>query len=172
MLHDPPNPFFAAHANQRLATLEVANQVDAIAPPLYAIRDRLEKIEQALANLVRDDVDYVTALYAAAIDISGKVVDRTIPGQWIIDSWEAAKQKPPAPSICDIAGLAEGKKASAARHFLNALYDSRDQYPGLPERLERDDLRRFISLAPGVCEAIQQSTPPTTPPSDPEPTVG
>lgn len=171
MLHDPPNPFFAAHGNQRLATLEVANQVDAIAPPLYAIRDRLEKIEQALANLVRDDVDYVTALYAAAIDTSGIVVDRTNAGRWIIDCWVAAKQKPD-PSISDIALLAEGKKVNVARHFLNALCDSRDKYPGLPQRLERDDLRRFISLAPGVCEAIQQSTPPTTPPSDPEPTVG
>jgi hypothetical protein len=165
MLHDPPNPFFAAHADQRLATLEVATQVDAVAPPLYAIRDRLEKIERTLANLIRDDVDYVTALYAAAIDTSGIVVDRTNAGRWIIDSWCAAKQKPPEPTICDIALLAEGKKVSAARAFLNMLYDTRDRYPGLPERLERDDLRRFISLAPGVCEAIRQSAPP---PADPD----
>ncbi len=178
--NSPPNAFFAAQDEvrkvmnkQRRAQVWIAKGLKAIAdaqakeePPsdlngLATISTQLEKINNTLERLDRTETDYVTAIYAAVVDTSGIIVDRTNAGQWIIDAWKAVNSKMPPPTIFDIGGLNDGRKLNAYRKVVDVLVASRDLYPGLPQHLVEADIRRFIRLAPGVCEAIAALQVPT-----------
>jgi len=184
--YSPPNAFFSAQNEvhkvlnkQRRAQVWIAKGLQSIADAeakekpqldfsgLETISTQLEKINHTLERLDRTETDYVTALYAAVVDTSGIIVDRTNAGQWIIDAWKAANPKASAPTICEIGGLNDGRKVSAYRKVVDAMVASRDRYPGLPQHLVEADVRRFIRLAPGVCDAIAalQDSTPGAPPS-------
>ncbi|MES2057900.1 MAG: hypothetical protein V4564_18330 [Pseudomonadota bacterium] len=177
----PPNPFFAAQERLRLdlasrldALIEVqgAPREDEAVRPLWAIHaevaklaGQVEQIDDTLKRLDRDEVDYVTALYAATIDTSGIIVANTKAGNWIIDAWSACKPKSLAPTIRDIAKLRDNR--SMLGKFVERLEASARDYNGLAQKMNGRDIRRFISLAQGVCDAIDaEPAPPSSSPGD------
>jgi hypothetical protein len=180
----PPNAFFAAQEGQRLALLDIAERLGAaveeqrtnpIAPALRDIDQRLGKIDATMAQIEqtirgldqtigqfdRDTVDYVTALYAAAVDTTGVIVQNTNAGEWLAEAWKNCRQKT-APTICEIATLAN--KPSIARQFIAELIGSKNRFAGIAANMSEPDIRRFLSLAQGVCDAISSAPPPPPPP--------
>ncbi len=175
--HQLPNPYYAAIAREqrllaqqrdaqgaiehgigRLVEIQSERPEDHVSPALWAIERKLEKIDTTLGKFDRDDIDYVAALYAAAVDTSGVIVKNNAIGKWIVDAWLDAKPKSARlwrvdPGICDIATL-DGKNAASLGSFIAALDVLRPMASPLAAALEIRDFQRFVRLAKGVCEVI------------------
>lgn len=163
----PPNPYYAAQdrlrgdLSARLDWLIEAQKPDEeMLQLLRAIHAQLEKLTKGVTGIDKtldqfncDKVDYVTALYAAAIDTSGMIVRNTNAGRWIADAFSACKQKQPEPSIGDIAVIAT--KPQVLNSYLKELERTAGEYPGLAEKMSDRDMRRFVSLAQSVWNAIR-----------------
>lgn len=121
---------------------------------LGKIANSVSGIEQALQAFGRRDKDNVTALYAAAVDTTGDIVDRTVPGKWLI----AAKYN----SLKDIVASGKGKSGQQRRaEFIRRLRDEAANFnSGLPAVMTDDEIGRFYDLVPAVLKAITDSQNP------------
>jgi hypothetical protein len=126
-------------------------------PDTTAIEDKLDEIFEALQALGRRDTDNVTALYAAAVDTSGDIVGRTIPGQWL--------NKANYSSLQDIADPRGGESNDVRRsEFIKQLHYAADGFKsGLPAVMTDEEIGRFFDLAPATLKAIVESQEPRPP---------
>lgn len=101
------------------------------------------------------ETDNVTALYAAAIDTSGDVVERTIPGRWFVQA--------KFPTLKSIVDFGQKKPTRDKRdEFARRMIESAGSLEGLPAIMKQrpEELRRFFDLAPGVLAAIEAAGDP------------
>lgn len=140
---------------------EIARQFQPIVDELKTIGNRIQALDHG-------EVDHVVALVGAVVETSGKIVDNNNGGKWIINAWRECKQKPPEPSICDIANL-KGKPETS-RRFVAALLATADGFPGIAQKISGEDLRRFIRLSQGLCDVIGAPVPAPGPAAQPDDT--
>ena len=121
---------------------------------LGKIANSVGGIEQAVQAIGRRDKDNVTALYAAAVDTTGDIVDRTVPGKWL----NAAKYT----SLKDIVASGKGKSSQQRRaEFIRRLRDEAANFQsGLPVVMTDNEIGRFFDLVPAVLKAITDSQNP------------
>ena len=101
------------------------------------------------------ETDNVTALYAAAIDTSGDVVERTIPGKWFLQA--------KFPTLRNIVEFGQKKPTRDKRdEFIKRMIEAAGQLDGLPAIMKQrpEELGRFFDLAPGVLAAIEAAANP------------
>ena len=135
----------------REALPNAATTADTLNPLVLSV----DRLNATVGSFDRSEVDYVTALYAAAVETTGLVVVDTLPGQWLNAAWRTINPKSSHDrfAIGDIGTLAT--KPAQLRKFLAELRETADRYPGLSQRLTPEDLLRFARLATGVADAIQ-----------------
>jgi hypothetical protein len=103
-------------------------------------------IREGVNALGRRDADNVTALYAAAIDVSGDIVGRTTAGQWLN-----------AAGFDSLGGIVRAKPKLKRKDFVDRLRAAAKGFTGLPSVISDDEIGRFFDYAPGVLEAIEQT---------------
>jgi hypothetical protein len=108
-------------------------------------------IREGVHVLGRRDTDNVTALYAAAVDVSGDIVGRTNAGRWLNEA-----------GFASLAGIVRAKPKLKRKDFVDRLRAIAKGFTGLPSVLSDEEIGRFFDYAPSVLEAIEQV--PTTPP--------
>ncbi|RNJ44845.1 hypothetical protein B5V01_00695 [Mesorhizobium erdmanii] len=123
---------------------------DAIDKKLGEISAAINRLDETVQSLGLRDKDNVTALYAAVVDTSGDIVDRTIAGRW----FNEAKFQ----SLQDIVTFQKGKpQENRRKEFVRRLHETNTFSGGLPWVVSDSDLVRFFDLAPAVMNAIAAS---------------
>jgi hypothetical protein len=139
----------------------IRNRRDGDRPDTTAIERKLDKISEALEALGRRDKDNVTALYAAAVDTSGEIVGRTIPGQWLNQAQYFSLQ--------EIVSRGDESHSIRRSEFIKQLHDAAVGFKsGLPAAMTDEEIGRFFDLAPATLREIQESqaaASPSTPPT-------
>lgn len=107
-------------------------------------------IREGVNVLGHRDADNVTALYAAAVDVSGDIVGRTNAGLWLNEA-----------GFGSLAAIVRAKPKLKRKDFVDRLRAMAKGFTGLPSVLSDEEIGRFFDYAPSVLEAIEQT--PATP---------
>lgn len=124
----------------------------AIDKKLDAIGQALKDLNQTVQSFGLRDKDNVTALYAAAVDTTGDIVDRTHAGQWLNQAKFASLQT-------IVAFHASKPQQTRRDEFIKRVRAVDPVPPGLPAVVTDGELARFFELAPAVLKAIADSQP-------------
>jgi hypothetical protein len=138
------------------ATLRVEDAIRELGQRQQNASEHLERIaksadgiEVAARSAGRTGRDNITALFAAAVDVSGDIVDRTLPGIWINSARFG--------SLAAIVKFAEKKSPEDQRNkFIDRMLKAAEQFDrGLPTQMTAEEIGRFYDLVPSTWAAIQ-----------------